>query len=741
MRLSRAFSDTLFRVRQEGRDLTKAEKNDVCSEGAFGNTTIEVEWDKAGMDAVTIGGDYCLSMHQFRNGHRCKEEWVGCDILMFDYDGDEGQPSMDSVIAGLQGLGYYIHYSNSYVVTMPRPKWHCFLRLSRTVTDMALYKAIHKKLRETLFIGSDIRVGDVGRACIPGTPRFDSIFSDGLAVDVDALENAIIADMVKDTAEALKIQRDGYKEQKEKLSKRGENTSKAHIYINLDTKVVLGDKKTRKALRELDPSNGVACFCPACGFDADRHNPGATNASYIFNSGSFKTPCVYCFSEGIAYEVALDEAYEAGKATYDKTFEHLFFIESQLCAMRTTEETMYVAKADPEMEFYGLPEPLAKAIRASIYRRYNNSTELFQFCRVPSMDVTTPQFKLKEGDSNCLLGLVPAIAPNIDDPAFIEKWLLDTFREERRVRFMKELMASYCYSNFDAYPVVVLFGPRGGGKNLISNVFGNMFFKMLGEAEPGQSWTDALSKKCVVYNENKALNRDLYTEIKLLTGSKDTIINNKFGLKYTRPANNLFFINSNEEMPFVTCESERAKYEGANQFFMHRMETVPEHKVDKHMEEKILDRIGWYMRKELKVVWDELCSRPTTGRRYSIEVPMTEEYHKIFDLSTTTVEDDVTEFWDWLCEGGIYKDFKGDEHKIEFEESGAHIYLKPTSINKVLPFLHLQIGSKKLRDGLKIRGHMASKETRNMETRLGFEVFLDQGRFVNVLPSKDRIYR
>lgn len=735
MKYSRGYSATMARVRADGRNLTKEEKKEAVREGSHNNTTMNVDWNQAALDKAFIGGDYCLSMHQFKGASRNKEDWLGCDILMFDYDGDEGQPAMDWVVAHMRNWGFYIHYSNSYEVTMTIPKYHIFLRCNNTITDLDIYAKVHNWLRENVFVKSDDRVKDVARACLPGTPRMPSIFEDGEAIDVQEIALLCVKEAMTKQSEELRELRESWEQKQQKLKALGQDSKKAHLCIGLDTMVFYSDGSSKK-LRDIEPDGvGSDFLCPECGSDPSRHNKGVHNASYIFNSESYKTPCVFCHSTGIKYEINLTEAYEAGKVKYDNEYANHIYVDNEMLKIVCTPETVVLKQVDKQNEYYNKPEPLAKAIDNSIYTSRNFEKEYLSFSLVTDPKAGTENYwGIDEKDPNHIIGCVAPIAEDLDDPDFVERWLHSLFYTDERVDFIKKFMALYCYDNFREFPCLVLYGARSGGKNTFSEVLGECYYKFGKSMKQGEAFTEGLKGKLITFSENKAINRDLYTDIKLLMGSDEGTINVKYGAKYQKRRNWIFIINSNDDYPFVTNAKEMATSTKKNQFFMHKMRDIDDASLDPDIKTKLLRRMGCYIRKELKAIWDSL---DTSNSRYGIDVPITEEYKQIFEMSTTTAEGEVDEFIDWIKAGGIYT-AGGREKKLDLRrDAKGNYYLMGQSISEALASLHYSCKAKAIITGMQSRGYLGTSVYRQSGIRLGFPILFDVGSYENVHPSPE----
>jgi len=66
---------------------------------------------------------------------------------------------------------------------------------------------------------------------------------------------------------------------------------------------------------------------------------------------------------------------------------------------------------------------------------------------------------------------------------------------------------------------------------------------------------------------------------------------------------------------------------------------------DANLQRKLIDRLGYYIRTELKTVYDSLNF---AGFRYSISVPITDEERKLFNNSVTDIEAEADRVVDYV---------------------------------------------------------------------------------------------
>lgn len=96
-------------------------------------------------------------------------------------------------------------------------------------------------------------------------------------------------------------------------------------------------------------------------------------------------------------------------------------------------------------------------------------------------------------------------------------------------------------------------------------------------------------------------------------------------------------ILSNETIPLYLKKEELPTDESNNQFFVMEFKKF-EQEIDNSFQQAVIDRLGHYIRTELKTVYDSL---ELERYRYSIPVPITKEERDLFNVNTTEIDLDT----------------------------------------------------------------------------------------------------
>jgi hypothetical protein len=149
-----------------------------------------------------------------------------------------------------------------------------------------------------------------------------------------------------------------------------------------------------------------------------------------------------------------------------------------------------------------------------------------------------------------------------------------------------------------------------------------------------------------------------YKLLKQYAGSKYATVNKKYLPPYEVQNNMNIIILSNSEIPVYVSRDEKPTSEENNQFFVYDFKPFTG-SIDPDMDKKLEERIGYYVRSELKSVFDSI---KFNGNRYSIKTPITSEEAGLFDSNVTDVEAlalkalDKIEYYSTLT-GNEYKPF------------------------------------------------------------------------------------
>ena len=252
-----------------------------------------------------------------------------------------------------------------------------------------------------------------------------------------------------------------------------------------------------------------------------------------------------------------------------------------------------------------------------------------------------------------------ALPIDIEDDKFIEEYLKDRFG--RHKDFIKEYLAIFCYTNYRNLPTLILKGPRGNGKSTFAEITGEIFrpltFEWHGHEE---SFTYEVEKKLLIVEENESTKMSQYKTLKKYSGQKNALVKKKFKDPYMVLNNMNIILLTNETIPLYVSREELPKDEFNNQFFVYEFPTIGG-SMDPQIQDKILKRLGHYIRTELRSVYNQISNY---SYRYSIRVPITDAERALFIDNVTDAEADTDKFIQKLVlyyspngKGGAYADF------------------------------------------------------------------------------------
>jgi hypothetical protein len=251
------------------------------------------------------------------------------------------------------------------------------------------------------------------------------------------------------------------------------------------------------------------------------------------------------------------------------------------------------------------------------------------------------------------------IAAHTQDNLFIDSWLKDTFGPH--AEFIKQWLAVYCYSNYRKLPTLVLKGDRGTGKNTFAesvlSIFPSISQFWHGEEK---NFTPEVQKKLLIADESVSANEKQYRMLKQRSGQKMSVVNQKFLPEYQVRNNMNIIILSNEHTPIFVQKDEEPTSEKNNQFFVYTMPKL-KGEIDPDFGVKVEDRLGHYVRTELKAAYEAVKNIP--GCRYSIPTPITDEEKALFNVNQTGIEEEGMKFLRKMVE-------RNDEAYVKFFEAG-----------------------------------------------------------------------
>jgi hypothetical protein len=259
---------------------------------------------------------------------------------------------------------------------------------------------------------------------------------------------------------------------------------------------------------------------------------------------------------------------------------------------------------------------------------------------IGDMDIDESFFEYDRAEGIFIVHYAP-LPTRIQDNAFIEQWLAHSFG--KYAPFIKRWLAAYCYTNYDKLPTLVLRGDRGTGKNTFAEAV-MAIYPSLAQFWHGEdrNFTPEVQKKLLVADESVARNEKQYRLLKQRSGQKMAVVNQKFVPEYQVKNNMNVIILSNDATPIFVEKHEQPTSEKNNQFFVYSMPKLDPNAIDRDYGFKIEDRLGHYIRTELKVVHESISNN--SDYRYSIPTPITDEEKALFNANQTVLEDEAMKF-------------------------------------------------------------------------------------------------
>ncbi len=225
------------------------------------------------------------------------------------------------------------------------------------------------------------------------------------------------------------------------------------------------------------------------------------------------------------------------------------------------------------------------------------------------------------------------IAELTKDNQFVEDYLERLFGKYKQ--FVKEWLAVYCYTNYTKLPFLVLTGKRGSGKNTFAEVVAEIY-PTLSTMWHGKEkdFNPEVEMKLLIADETVSQDPQQYKTLKKYSGQKEMQVNHKYLKPYKMRNNMNVIILSNANTPISVERDEKPVSEENNQFFVYEFKPLAG-PIDTEMPTKLAERLGHYIRTELKDVFGQLRSN---GNRYSIKTPITPEEEALFENNVSDVE-------------------------------------------------------------------------------------------------------
>jgi hypothetical protein len=705
------------------------------SEGKGPFEFVDFHWTQDDLVRITCGP--CLiSPHVYQDGIRLQNRWIFSQLLVFDFDNktEEKHVSLDGLLLLLKEdpflsnheLSYFIHFSRNHDPQNGINKFHLFILLDRKVFDPDEYDLIYNYMLDTYFPGSD-NIGERARAIIPGRQDYQSIFQEGQPLKVDDLlkmaRRGIIRNQTRQIINELAI----VKANNNKLEK-----ATKPVYLPKETLVEFEDGRIA-SLDSLNPADCERFLCPCCGKDPHRGNPGRANATYQLNPQGM--PIVFCSSckanasggtslQGV-YNISPKDAYTIVHERIKEKYDSYFFLGNKLSRIIIQlEEEPYSIDIDnvPIIAIDEIPE-IKQPFLVELAQN-NKATGKLRFNQEGSPTIDAPSYQWK-GD--VLVGLNPALRADKRDNAFIDAWLTQLFGPH--TTFIRQWLAMYCYTNYVPLPVLILYSKeRGTGKNVFAEAVCSIYEPLHSRDTDYQNFTEAFKGKLWYIDEQSTDGKKLYQAVKQIGGNNKLVVNNKYGLKHQVDRNLSVILTTNNLKPMEMEADELQLDETNNQFFVMEMKALPSR--SRSFPQLIKERLGHYIRTELKDVYDAMQMNPDIDRcRYGMRVPVTEEERRLYNLSQTVLEREALEIWECLKVGTYAKsDVRQAEDavegRVEYRMKDDHYHVQPSMLRSMIKQMGLQSSANQILGFLQQQHKLGLQEVKSGSTRYGYQLLL-----------------
>jgi len=545
---------------------------------------------------------------QWENGSRHKDNFIVSNGTTGDYD--LGIKTMLEVHEHLKakGINHVIIPSKSH--TEEHPRFHVLILFDVPVYSKTTYKQIALQMIDELFPDSDKSVADAGRF-IFGSP---------------------------DNANAVSYW-------------GGSNYTVSNIDGLWDSTLLLRDSDdAMKVASDFDQKSPI--YCP---FHEDS-NPSAF-IDYSEKSDNWYIHCSSCgqtfwmLKEESHLERVCKDYYSYGTEVYDFGMmnDQFFYNKIGVTKFHSRTHTKHKPERDEAFDFLAT----SKHIR-----------HLSRIDYISDIEADESYYEVDLG-----LGVITAhhraIPIDIQDNQLVEDYLKDRFGQY--LTFIKQWLAVYCYTNYKKLPTIIFNSDRGNGKSsfveIIAEIFPTLSFQWGGNED---GFTYEVEKKFLTVEENQSEKVSQYKTLKKYTGQKNATVKKKFKDPYQVKNNMNIIILSNDAIPLFVSRGELPTDTKNNQFFVYEFPEITG-AIDPDLQEKILARLGHYIRTELKTVFDGLS---TSGFRYSIDVPITDAEKELFAANTTDLESDVDVLIDRLVRQYDEESFPQDEPFYSFIKEG-----------------------------------------------------------------------
>jgi hypothetical protein len=241
-------------------------------------------------------------------------------------------------------------------------------------------------------------------------------------------------------------------------------------------------------------------------------------------------------------------------------------------------------------------------------------------------------------DDDMINILVAPVKTQIKDNDYINDYISNTFQEY--AAFIKQWMAVYAFTNHRRLPLLVLGGATSSGKSTFAEFLGELYPTLSMQWNGKQeNFSPQSEQKLLIIDENEGTGSvKQYKALKHYLGAEWLTVNLKYRQAYVVRNNINLVVASNAAIPIFVQPEEMDENPARNKFFVYEF-TRPD-KVNANIKYELQERIGYYIKTELKEIYEAIRA-DMPKYRFAVPVPVTEELR---GLSTANESTDVTLF-------------------------------------------------------------------------------------------------
>jgi len=544
----------------------------------------------------------------WQNGSRKEANFLKATGFVGDFDSGDNtiQDVHDDLMS--RGLNHLIIPSKSH--TAEHHKFHVVLPFEHPILSKAAYKYIAEHIVREILPGSDPAVTDAARYIYGSREGVDVVqFWDG--ADINGADITSIWDQ-----DSTLLDKDG-------------------------NQVLVSDIETKTAI-----------YCPF----HDDSNPSA----FIDYSQKSDNWYIHCSSCGSTFWM------QVGKSHLERVCEPYWSYGTDVWDFGMANDRFFFEKiGSPKFHIMTQTEhgeEKKKAMRYLVNHKHIRHLSRIDYLSDSTIDNSFYQVDLTTGIVSVHHRAIPV---DVKDNAYVDQYLHDRFGSH--TDFIKQWLAVYCHSNYRKLPTLIFSGGRGTGKSTFAEIVGEVFptlsFQWSGAEE---HFSYEVENKLLIVEENMSDKVSQYKVLKKYAGQKYATVRKKFRDPYQVRNNANIILLSNELIPLFVSRDELPTDTKNNQFFAYEFPKLTG-TINPQLQEELLARLGHYIRTELKSVFDNL---PSTGFRYTIDVPITDAERELFAANASDLESDVDLLVHRLIEQYASDSFPDDMPYYPFIEQG-----------------------------------------------------------------------